>query len=290
MPTWGGALISSAILAVVVLLGWGLLLSLRTPRSDRTWAQDHDRLPSIVLTEEEVVLQGIRDFRYGAGGAEPQARYRDGRFALDGVRRVWFALAPFANRYRGLAHSFVSFEFASGDFLAISVEARREAHEGYSLFGGLLNGFEVAYVMGSERDLLGVRALRGDTLYLYPSVATPDQARLLLVDMLERAHATQEAPEFYHTLFNNCNTNLRDHVNRATTARLPWGWGVLLPGFSDALALRQGLLDTDLPLEEARARFQVEGRVLRALAGEDDDYSRRIRDWDVGDNGVRRVP
>lgn len=35
---------------------------------------------------------------------------------------------------------------------------------------------------------------------------------------------------------------------------LPWGWGVLLPGYSDALALEHGMLATDLAVEEARAR------------------------------------
>jgi hypothetical protein len=264
----GGAVLVAAVL--------GALLLARSPTNDRAWALDHAELPTITVTAHAVTLEGVRDFRYGPG-LTPVEGYRTETYDLASVRRVWFVLAPFANRYRGLAHSFLTFEFEGDRFLAVSIEARREDDEGYSLVGGLLRGFEITYVIGTEEDLLGLRAQRGDTLFLYPSVASPDQARTLFVDMVRRAKAVQEAPEFYHTLFNNCNTNLRDHVNRATTAQLPWGWGVLLPGFSDGLALDQGLLDTELDLEAARERFRVDHRAREALADGAGDFSRRIR-------------
>lgn len=266
------------ILAAVVFgLGVAVLLGLRSPSNDRAWAADQSRLPEIEVIDGEARVRGIRDFRHRADGSV-EARWRDETYNLDQARRVWFALAPFASRYRGLAHSFLSFEFEDGRFLSVSVEARREVGEGYSLVGGLLQGFEVTYVVGTEEDLLGLRALRGDTLYLYPSVATPEQTRAIFVDMLARARALADTPEFYNTLTNNCTTNLRDHVNRVASARLPWGWGVLLPGFSDALALEHGLLDTGLDVQGARARFRVDDRVRRALQEGGEGFSRRIRE------------
>ncbi len=251
----------------------------RSPSADRDWAEDQARLPSISLVGDRVTLGGVRDFSHTADGTA-EARWRDETFELADVRRVWLALAPFASRFRGLAHSFLSFELGDGRFLAISVEARREADERYSLIGGLLEGFELAYVIGTERDLIGLRALRGDRIYLYPTVATPEQARALLVDMLRRAQSTQVRPEFYNTLVNNCTTNLRDHVNRVTEADLPWGWGVVLPGYSDRLALDHGLLDTDQSLSDTRRRFRVDERARAALAAGGAEFSRRIRDAD----------
>jgi len=266
-----------ATLAVAVLgLGVGVLLLARSPSNERPWAGEQARLPVVTLADGAARIEGIRDFRHGADGSV-EVRYRDETYRLDEARRVWFALAPFANRYRGLAHSFLSFEFEGDRFLSISVEARREADEPYSLVGGVLQGFEITYVVGTEEDLLGVRALRGDTLFLYPSVATPEQTRAIFVDMLERARALADAPEFYNTLTNNCTTNLRDHVNRVTSARLPWGWGILLPGFSDALALEHGLLDAGPDVEAARARHRVDEQVRRALAEGGGGFSRRIR-------------
>lgn len=264
-----------AALAAVVVVGWGALL-LRTPAAQRDWAPDQARLARIALDGGVARIEGVRDFRHAPDGSV-ERRWVDAEYRLDDVRRVWFVLAPFATRYRALAHSFLSFEFADGRFLAVSVEARREADESYSLVGGLLRGFELAYVLGTEEDLLGLRAVRGDTLFVYPAVATPAQARTLLADMLERAAAVADHPEFYHTFWNNCTTNLRDHVNRVSPGRLPWGWGVLLPGFSDAMALEEGLLDAPADLEAARARFRVDVRAREVLVDGGGDFSARIR-------------
>jgi hypothetical protein len=93
---------------------------------------------------------------------------------------------PFARRFRGLAHGFVSFEFAGGRFVSVSVEARREKGERYGLLGGLLRRFEVLYVVGTEEHLLGQRAPRGNTLFAYPSTARPEQAGRMLLDVMER--------------------------------------------------------------------------------------------------------
>ena len=171
----------------------------------------------------------------------------------------------------------MSFGLDDGRYLAVSVEARRERGESYSLVGGLTRRFEVTYVIGTESDLIGLRALRGDTLYLYPSHATPAQAQALLADMLRRADELRSRPEFYHTLANNCATNLRDHVNRVVAEPLPYGWGMIFPGYSDELALERGLLATDLPLEQARATYRVDERARAALADQTVDFSKRIR-------------
>ena len=62
--------------------------------------------------------------------------------------------------------------------------------------------------------------------------------------------------------------------------RIPYNWRILLPGYSDAFAHQRKLLDTDLPLDSARAEYFVSGRV-REYIGEPDFSSlirRRSRD------------
>lgn len=263
------------------------------PRTDRQWALDQAALPAVERRGDRLVVTNVRDFRYVATGdldpAEPvptpDPTYRTETLDLAEVRGVWMALAPFAERWRGLAHAFVSFELENGRFLAVSVEARRERDEPYTLRGGMTRQLELMYVIGTEADLIGLRALRGDTLYLYPTRADPEQARALLVDMLERAEDLRHAPEFYNTLTHNCVTTLRDHVNRVAEGALPWGWGVLLPGFSDEMALKHGLLDTELPIEDAREHFRVDERARQVLAtpGERARFSELIRESDPGD-------
>jgi hypothetical protein len=263
-------------LTLAVALGLSLLLTGRAASSDRDWAADHALAPRVTFSADTVRISGVRDFRHRpSGGYTPS--YRDESYPLAGVRGVWFGLAPFARRWRGLGHTFLSFEMEDGRFLAVSVEARREEGEDYSLARGLLRGFEITYVLATEEDVVGLRAVRGDTLFLYPSRATPEQARALLADVLRRSEKVRTSPEFYHTLLNNCATNLRDHVNRVASDPLPVGWGLIFPGYSDALALDHGLLDTDLPLEEARERFRVDERARAALAT-GGDFSRAIRE------------
>jgi hypothetical protein len=256
--------------ALVFFLGGG------TPSGARDWAPDQAAQPRVTITGATVRIDSVRDFRHRPGGAY-DAGFRTETFDTADVRAVWFALAPFANSWSGLAHTFVSFELEGNRYLSVSVEARRERGESYSLMGGLTRRFEVTYVIGTEPDLLGLRALRGDELFLYPSRATAAQARAMLLDMLGRAQALRSAPEFYNTLTNNCATNLRAHVNRVASEPLPLGWAILFPGYSDELVLERGLLATDLPLEEARARYRVDERARAALAEGASDFSRRIR-------------
>jgi hypothetical protein len=141
---------------------------------------------------------------------------------------------------------------------------------------GVLKGFELIYIIGDEADLIGSRVLNGDQVFLYPGRASPAAARALLTAMLERANDLAERPEFYGTLRNNCTTAILDHINALADRPIRYGPRVLLPGYSDALALRHGLLDTELSIEDARRRFFVNDRVLRHAGA--DDFSLRIRE------------
>jgi len=58
----------------------------------------------------------------------------------------------------GAAHTFVSFGFKSGDFLAISIEIRKEKGESFSAWRGLLKRYELMYVIADERDVIKLRA------------------------------------------------------------------------------------------------------------------------------------
>ena len=268
--TWA-VLALLAVLGLVALRAW----SSQRPRTDRDWAADQAVPARIDIDGDRVRIRNLRDFRHGPAGSFEEA-YAELVFDAADVRATWFVLAPFANRWRGLAHTFLSFELTGDRFVAVSMEARREAHETYSVVGGIMRRFELTYVVGTEADLLGLRALRGDELYLYPARATREQSRALLLDVLARAERVRGAPEFYNTVTNNCATNVRDHVNRIADV-LPYGWGMLFPGYSDGLALERGLIDTDLPLDTARARFRVDRYAREALQGERASFSRLTR-------------
>ena len=81
--------------------------------------------------------------------------------------------------------------------------------------------------------------------------------------------------EFYHTLTNNCTTNIRDHINRLSPNRVPYDYRVLLPGNSDKLAFELGLLDTDTTFEQTRLRNRVNYRAY--VYRDDPEFSTKIR-------------
>jgi len=245
------------------------------PSNDRDWRPEQAVLPEITFDGDVVRIRNVRNFRHHADGSATRA-YDDRTYDLRKIERVWFGVSPFGRSWRGPAHVFLSFGFSDSQYVAISVEARKEAGEEYSIWKGLLKRYELMYVIADERDVIPLRTeVWGDTVHLYPTRATSEQARQIFVRMLERAEALRTRPEFYNTVTNNCTSNIVEPVNEIATRRIRFGLDLLLPGYSDARAHRLGLLDTELPLEEARRVFLVNERVAAAL--DEEDFSLRIR-------------
>lgn len=245
------------------------------PSNDRVWAAEQSRLAEARFEDDLVTIRNVRDFRWPAEGP-PEERWTERTYDLSRIETVWFVLTPFAAEWRGPAHAFLSFGFADSQYVAVSVEARREEGETYSISKGLLKRFEIVYIVGDEQDLIGSRALRQhDEVYVYPIRATPDGVRRLFVDMLRSANELIEQPEFYGSIRNNCTTRILRHVNAIIEQPIHWEWRILLPGYSDELAMSRGLIDTTLPLDSARTRYRVNERVREYLGRR--DFGTRIR-------------
>lgn len=264
-----------AALLVPAAAGWGALAAME-PSNERDWVPDNAVLPAAEVRGDTLRVSGVRNARYATTDSFTVA-YETRAYDLRTLRTAWFGVEPFEKGWEGPAHTWVSFGFDDGRYLAVSVEIRREKGESFSPLKGLLNQFEVIYVVGDERDVIGLRANhRRDEVYLYPIRATPERVRAMLLGMMARANRLREQPEFYNTLTNTCTTNLVRHVNEVAPRRIGADWRILLPGYSDRLAYEEGLIDTDLPFEEARRRFHVNARAARWA--DSPEFSRRIRE------------
>jgi hypothetical protein len=268
------ALRRAATAIVAVLAGAAAAWSMLDPSNTRDWSPDHARLPIAEFDGDLARIRNVRNFSRAADGV-PIPAYEERVYDLSRLESVWFVLTPFSKDWRGPAHAFLSFGFADSQYVAVSVEARRERGETYSVLKGALKRFEILYVIGDERDMIGGRAARGDDVYLYPIRATHEQTRALFDSMLRRANELNDRPEFYGSFLNNCTTNILRHVNAIATRAIPYGPRIFLPGYSDALAHERGLIDTELPLEEARRRFHI-SEVAQRNSGAA-DFSIRIR-------------
>ena len=74
---------------------------------------------------------------------------------------------------KGVAHLMLSFEFNDGRCFSFSFEARRTIDDSYHPWHGMWRAYEMYLVMGTEKDLVGIRAFkRGNQVHRYRTVTS----------------------------------------------------------------------------------------------------------------------
>ena len=214
--------------AFLLLVAWWSTIP---PSQDRDWAPEYAKLVHATINGDLVTIHNIRNFDYRTE-TDFTPRYYDKTFDLrqldsvDVIATYWMGDA--------IAHVFLSFGFSGKDFLAISIETRRERGESYSTIAGFFKQYELFYVVADERDLIRLRTnYRKDPpedVYLYRSRAPADNARRLFLDYIREINALAEKPEFYNALTTNCTTSILTHT-RVNQGNLPLSWKVLLSGY-----------------------------------------------------------
>ena len=242
------------------------------------WKQHLDTISTAEFNGDKVTVRNVRNYRYGPTEADMHPAYYDKTYDLNGVKKIWYVTEPF-NENKVAGHTFVSFEFESGDFLAISIEARKTEEQEYSIWKGAMRTYPLVYVAADERDVVLLRAnLRKDRVYVYPiKLSKPENGRLLLVDMLTTMNElTTTKPQWYNTLFANCTSAIAKHVNKLSPDRISkFSWQLWLTASADELALKAGLIDTNLNIDEARKIYNI--NEASEKAGDVATYSQDIR-------------
>jgi hypothetical protein len=257
-PTW---LVRVAVVCIAVAPMLGCAALGRRPSNLRDWSPDQALLPYAEINGDLVSVHNVRNCKYLTEDTYV-LDYYDRTYDASRLRTVDFIIVPFRGM-PSLAHTMLSFGFDDGEYLAVSVEIRRQKGEKYELLKGMLNYYELMYVVADERDVVKLRTnYRGDDVYLYHAKATPEQARMLFLDVMKRVNHLAARPEFYNVFTNNCTTNIVAHINHVAPGKVPFSLRVLLTGHSDRLAYDLGLLDTRGSFAEARRRAEI-GLVAR---------------------------
>jgi len=282
LAVWAAARLPRPTAWKAVAAGIGfvwLLWLLQSPTNDRDWTPDQARMPVAHFRDDAVLIENVRHATYRTTD-DYDVAWWSRRYDLNSIRSVEYVVEQFAS-WQGPAHTFLTFGFAGGRHVAVSVEIRKEKGESFSCLAGLFKHYELMYVVADERDLIGLRVdVRRNLVYLFPIKAEPEHIRTLFVAMLERANQLREQPEFYNTLANNCTNNIVRHLEQVSQRDVPFDLRVLFPGYSDELAFELGLIDFDGSPEEARRR---------CLLKEPGNASRSERDWSRAiRNGIQR--
>ena len=205
---------------MAVLAGvWGVLLACYfaiAPSNTHDWVADAVRPPRVSIEGDRFTVENLRNFVYRSA-SDFDERWETRSYDLAKLDGHDFLIVYWG--VEAIAHTMVSFRFRDEsktggfDYLAISIEARKEKSEQYSPLAGAFRRYELYYVIADERDVVGVRTNYHDQeTYLYRTLSPPARSRDMLLDYLRSAEALSQEPRWYNTLTDNCTNGILYHV------------------------------------------------------------------------------
>jgi len=242
-----------------VLLLWFLSIA---PRNDRDWSPEMAHTLDYQRQGDQIVLSNVRNFNW-TGPKRADERWETRHYDLGQLRGVDVLSLYWMGR--SIAHTYFSFVWADGQALSLSVEIRKEKGEGYSPIGGFFKAYELAILAGDERDFYGWRVFYpAEDIELFHTRATPDEARKLLLEMLDGANKLARAPTYYNTLTDNCTTEAW-MLTAALGAGRPMDRRMLISGYLPELLYELKILDNSRSLDELRTASHILPRAKSAL-------------------------
>jgi hypothetical protein len=270
LPNRRRTFLGFGIACVGLFLWWSTI----EPSNDREWQPDVAVLPTATVDGDRVTMRNIRNLEYRTE-FDFTPRYYDKTFDLKKLDSVDMIASYWAGE--DIAHLFLSFGFGGEDYVAVSVETRKEKTEGYSTLKGFFKQYELFYVVADERDLIRVRTnyrKPAEDVYVYRLRLPRAQVRRLFMDYVSDINELAADAEFYNTLTTNCTTAILLHA-QASGGIAQYNWKILLSGHTPEYAYELGKLDNSLPFEELRRRSRVNDRAR--AANDAPDFSQRIR-------------
>jgi hypothetical protein len=260
-----------AIALVLGVVAWWFTIA---PSHDRNWRPEVAIMPRVFIDGDRVRLIGVRNFDYRSQD-DFTVHYEERELDLSHLVGLDFFVSYW--RKGPVAHTFVSFIFDNAAPLCISIETRPEIGEGFNPIASLFKQFELIYVVGEERDIVGVRAIhRREWVYLYQLNTSPNDARRLLLVYLARINELADRPEFYNLLTNSCTINIVRYAN-AAGRKGRFDFRHLFNGLIDSYLYHSGRVDTTLPFDELRRRSLINENARAADSAPEPEFSQRIR-------------
>jgi hypothetical protein len=267
--TWKTAVACFTLLFALVLV----LFLLQKPSNNRDWQPDLTLLPSATIDGDTITIHNIRNCDYRTETDFTVQHYNQ-TFDLNTLTSLDLFLVDWG--LGSVVHTMLSFGFNNQEYVAISIEARKEQGEGYSTLRGFFRQYELTYVVADERDVVRLRTnyRQGETVYLYRIRGDKELFREIFLDYFRSINQLTDTPAWYNALLTNCTSVLRGHT-RPYFRKVLWDWRLLANGYADEMAYEKGILDTSLPFTELKRRSVINSQAQ--AADRDPDFSLRIR-------------
>jgi hypothetical protein len=252
----------------VVLAAWLAV----PPSNERNWQPDVATLAYADIRGDRIVVHNVRNAEYRSE-TDFTVRLENRELDLSRLRSLDLFLIHWGSPW--IAHTIMSFGFEGDQYLAMSIETRKEKGEDYSALRGFFRQYELVYVVADERDVVRLRTnYRGEDVYLYRLVVPPEGPRELLLGYLHAVNQLHDRPQWYNALTENCTTTIQ-HLARPFERRSWWSWKLVLNGYLDELAYEIGVIDRSMPFAALKARSHINERAKEADG--DPRFSSRIR-------------
>lgn len=232
-------------LAAAALLVIGAFYFTKTP-VEQNWVPLQAERASAATEGDLITISNFRDAIHKEG-ASSEPRWITESFDLSKLSGLDLILQPFGNA-KALAHVMLSFGFADGRHVVVSMEARQAKGASFDPIAGFFRRDPLYPELGTERDLFFERLARTppDEIQIYPIRQDPEAIRVYFLRILKFVNESYHQPRFYSTLWESCMTTL---INLApeSFASVPWTdmrrW---IPGYSLSLFQQMGLVDGHL--------------------------------------------
>src|SRR5215831_10856548 len=177
-----------ALFALVLL--WWLTLK---PSNDRAWQPDVAQTGWAEKDGDIVTVHNVRNCDYRT--RDDFTTHWETRIVdLSKITGMNLAINYWGSPW--MAHPIVSFCFADALPLCFSIETRKTVGQTYSTVRGFYRQFTLIYIASDERDVMRVRTnyRRGEDLYLYRTLASPEQARARFLEYIRTMNLLHEQP------------------------------------------------------------------------------------------------
>lgn len=206
---------------------------------------------------DKVTLHNFRDALHQRG--EPSVpRWTTATFDLSTLTGADLIIQPFGDM-KALAHVMLSFNFADGRHVVVSIEARQAKGGNFDALAGFFRRDPIYPELGTERDLIWNRFARTppDEVQIYPIHADTAAIRLYFERVLNFINRVDARPIFYSTLRESCMTTL---MNLAPESFASVSWFDMrrwIPGYSLSLFQQLGLVDDGLSPDEMARQHRL---------------------------------
>jgi Domain of unknown function (DUF4105) len=251
-------------------------LFLNIPASnDRDWQPEVSVTPYATVNGDLVTIHGVRNFDYRTE-TDFTPRWETRTYDLRKLDSADIIAVYWAGK--AIAHVMVSFGFQGKDYLAVSIETRKEKGEDYSTLAGFFRNYELVYIVADERDVIRVRTnyrQPQEDVYIYRTRAPLRNIRRIFLDYIKTMNDMHKRARFYNTLTTNCTTSILMHT-RMNPESPPMSWKILLSGYVPDYLYDLGRIDTTKPFAELEKRSLVNARAH--TADKHPAFSERIRE------------